>query len=130
MQLTTVPLDYLHLNHNTKTPIEIQLRGDDGQSFAEQNSVSEPPKVMTGNQNLYAKIAVRFLVLEFARPSPTAKLKAPHEGVLLIFGGGEGNRTPVRKPLDTTFSGCRVSIRAFPRPRRHSGSVLKQPFSA
>ena len=27
-----------------------------------------------------------------------------------MFGGGEGNRTPVRKPLDATFSGCRVSF--------------------
>ena len=30
-----------------------------------------------------------------------------------MFGGGEGNRTPVRKPLDATFSGCRVST-VFP----------------
>ena len=29
---------------------------------------------------------------------------------LYLFGGGEGNRTPVRKPLDTTFSGCSTSF--------------------
>ncbi len=32
---------------------------------------------------------------------------------VLCFGGGEGNRTPVRKPLDITFSGCRIST-VFP----------------
>ena len=26
----------------------------------------------------------------------------------LLFGGGGGNRTHVRKPLNATFSGCRV----------------------
>ena len=27
---------------------------------------------------------------------------------VIFFGGGDGNRTRVRKPLDTTFSGCRL----------------------
>ena len=58
---------------------------EDGRSFAEQNSESESPKVRTGNQNLYAKIALRFLVLGFSQPSPTAKQKAPHEGVLFVL---------------------------------------------
>ena len=31
------------------------------------------------------------------------------------IGGDEGNRTPVRKSLDTTFSGCRTSLTLFPR---------------
>ncbi len=32
---------------------------------------------------------------------------------LLFFGGPEGSRTPVRKPLDITFSGC-ISLILFP----------------
>lgn len=28
--------------------------------------------------------------------------------LFLCFGGGGGNRTHVRKPLNATFSGCRV----------------------
>ena len=31
-----------------------------------------------------------------------------------LSGGGEGNRTPVRKPIRRNFSGCRPSF-AFPR---------------
>ena len=27
-----------------------------------------------------------------------------------MSGGDEGNRTPVQKPLDTTFYGCRLSF--------------------
>ncbi len=46
----------------------------------------------------------------------------------LAAGGAEGNRTPVRKPLDTTFSGCRVPIISFFPQRRHSGFEKKQPF--
>ena len=33
------------------------------------------------------------------------------------FGGPEGSRTPVRKPLDTTFSGCSLLFK-FPLVRR------------
>ena len=33
----------------------------------------------------------------------------------LLFGGAEGNRTPVRKQLDKTFSGCSLLF-TFPLP--------------
>ncbi len=32
-----------------------------------------------------------------------------------LFGGGEGNRTPVRRQLDKTFSGCSLLF-TFPYP--------------
>ena len=89
-----------------------QLKGEDGES--------EPI-----HKNCYAIFGVRFL----ATLVSTKKIKTA-QGGLYFFGGGEGNRTPVRKSLDTTFSGCRVSTVSFPRPRRHSGSVEEQPFCA
>ena len=89
-----------------------QLKGDDGES--------EPIR-----KNCYAIFGVSFLAtLVFTKKIKTA------QGGLYFFGGGEGNRTPVRKPLDTTFSGCRASIRSFPHLRRCAGSNGEQPFYA
>ena len=76
-------------------------------------------------KNCFAIFGVRVL----ATLADSKKIKTA-QGGLYFFGGGEGNRTPVRKPLDTTFSGCRTSIRAFPWPRRRAGSVKEQPFYA
>ena len=49
--------------------------------------------------------------------TPLSPVNLGHNGVrfnftcdVLMSGGGEGNRTPVQKPLDTTFFGCRLSI--------------------
>ncbi len=42
-------------------------------------------------------------------PSIVQKSKSitpPVGGVMLLLGGAEGSRTPVRKPLDITFFGC------------------------
>ena len=47
-----------------------------------------------------------------------------------FIGGGEGNRTPVRKPLHTAFSGCIPSFESPPHRRRWAGSGLGQHFSA
>ena len=52
----------------------------------------------------------------------------------LAAGGGEGSRTPVRKPLDTTFSGCRVSFtlfdaRAGTQARSSSNRFLRDRFN-
>ena len=44
-----------------------------------------------------------------------------------VFGGGEGNRTPVRKPLDATFSGCRESTE-FPKSTADSQAVIPVAF--
>ena len=49
-------------------------------------------------------------------------------------GGSEGSRTPVRKPLDTTFSGCRVSFtlfaaRAGTQARVSSNRFLRDRFN-
>ena len=35
--------------------------------------------------------------------------------VVILFGGAEGTRTPVRKQLDKTFSGCSLLF-TFPLP--------------
>jgi len=45
-------------------------------------------------------------------------------GVLLLFGGDEGNRTPVRKSLDTAFSECIPSFRFPLDPRRRTALDL------
>ena len=46
-------------------------------------------------------------------PRVSHKIRALRKGVPLFYGGGEGNRTPVQKPLDTTFSGCSLSFSLF-----------------
>ena len=51
------------------------------------------------------------------------KETAPY-GVLFLFGGAEGNRTPVRKQLGKTFSG-RSLLFTFPLPHgnKHSYGI-------
>ena len=44
-----------------------------------------------------------------------------------LRGGGEGNRTPVRKPLDATFSGCRKSTE-LPESTADSQAVISVAF--
>ena len=43
------------------------------------------------------------------------KKEEPSIWMALLFGGAEGNRTPVRKQLDKTFSGCSLLF-TFPLP--------------
>ena len=86
-------------------------------------------KVRTGSQNLCTK-RKRFGEEFLISPEPLPNTKGHPCGCPFVFGGGEGSRTPVRKPLDTTFSGCRTSIESFSSPRRCSGSGEKQPLSA
>ena len=38
------------------------------------------------------------------------KKEHPLVGVLSLFGGAEGSRTPVRKSLDTAFSECSLIV--------------------
>ena len=45
-----------------------------------------------------------------------------------LFGGGEGNRTPVRKLILTTFSECRRSIKFPFYARRTSGLHNRYPL--
>ena len=47
-----------------------------------------------------------------------------------LRGGGEGNRTPVRKSLHTAFSGCIRSFGSPPLRRRSAGCGAGQHFSA
>ena len=84
-----------------------------------------------GNQNLSTKrkrFGVRVLAtLGF---SITKRRQKPP----FCYGGAEGNRTPVRKPLDTTFSGCRVSFtlfaaRAGTQARSSSNRFLRDRFN-
>ena len=42
-----------------------------------------------------------------------------------VFGGGEGNRTPVRKPLATAFSECSRSFEIPLTQRRKAGYALR-----
>ena len=39
---------------------------------------------------------------------------------VFIKGHGEGNRTPVRKPIHTNFSGCRMLFKFPKKTRQHS----------
>lgn len=41
-----------------------------------------------------------------------------------LFGGPEGNRTPVRKPLDMTFSECSLLFE-FPLARRQQTDFVR-----
>ena len=43
-------------------------------------------------------------------------------------GGAEGSRTPVRKPVLTTFSGCSLSFKSPSHERRQTGSRVWQPL--
>ena len=56
----------------------------------------------------------------FASNRHRQKKKTPG-WVLFSFGGGDGNRTRVRKPLDMTFSGCILSFRIPLVRRRQTG---------
>ena len=69
---------------------KVQLQDEDGRSFAKQNSESEPRSGERKNRfacetGTLAQKCFALLALGFSRPSPAAKLKAPHEGVLLIL---------------------------------------------
>ena len=107
---TTDPFDSL-TDTKRKKDHKLNLNGEDGES------------------NLCTK-RKRFGEEFLISPSPPPNTKGHPCGCPFVFGGGEGNRTPVRKPLDTTFSGCRTSIESFSSPRRCSGSSKKQPLSA
>ena len=49
--------------------------------------------------------------------------KPPHtQGARRSFGGGEGSRTPVRRWVDRTFSGCRRLLE-FPAVRHQSANA-------
>jgi len=50
--------------------------------------------------------------------------KGHRNAVPFGIGGGEENRTPVRKQLDTTFSGCIMSFKFPLEKRRHTGFYL------
>ena len=45
--------------------------------------------------------------------------------IVSLVGGGEGNRTPVRKPLDTAFSECSPSFEIPLTHRRWTGYALR-----
>ena len=42
-----------------------------------------------------------------------------------LCGGGEGNRTPVRKPIHTNFSGCRMLFKFPERGGQHSNCPIR-----
>ena len=87
------------------------------------------------NQNLYAKIALRFFVLEFSQPSPTAKLKAPHEGVLdrtiynrrkLEFMAPAVEMFPWWVPLEPALAGFQSEVRVeYLRERECAPACLR-----
>ena len=71
------------------------------------------------------------VILPLTKRTPTWQGKLARVGVLFNFitdvimtGGGEGNRTPVRKQLDITFSGCIASFKIPLGERRRTGSPL------
>ena len=63
-----------------------------------------------------------------SRQCPAAAVKTQKStpfGVLLRFGGGGGNRTRVRKSLDTAFSECSRSFEIPLTHRRKAGYALR-----
>ena len=61
-----------------------------------------------------ALVRAAFILFDSPRLNTYTKKKTTHVGGLL-FGGAEGNRTPVRKQLGRTFSG-RSLLFTFPQP--------------
>ena len=68
--------------------------------------------------------------LDFKRFSGIEKVHRNSIKITVDYGGSEGSRTPVRKPLDMTFSVGILSFDSPPPLRRQTGSDLGQPFSA
>ena len=71
------------------------------------------------------------VILPLTKRTPTWQGKLARVGVLFDFitdvimtGGAEGNRPPVRKQLDMTFSGCIMSFEIPLVGRRHTGFPL------
>ena len=52
-----------------------------------------------------------------------------HLAVPFSIGGAEGNRTPVRKDIDRTFSGCSRFFDSASQQRQSAGSIARELFS-
>ena len=56
------------------------------------------------------------------------KIKAHRENrftMRFFNGGGEGSRTPVRKPVHTNFSGCRMLFKIPEKGGQHSNCPFR-----
>ena len=86
--------------------------------FVEARGVDSRLRARSG-----AALTVPRTVIHFRPVRLPPDKKPPHtQGARRSFGGGEGSRTPVRRWVDRTFSGCRRLLE-FPAVRHQSANA-------
>lgn len=68
---------------------------------------------------------ISFYVSKIEIGKDDIKVVLSFRNIVLLLGGGEGSRTPVRKPLTMAFSECSLSFRIPLTGRRQAGFRLR-----
>ncbi len=120
--LNTLPSDILRGETERSTGLK------NGESLVNYLSVEEPKKGLSSHDTEQTE---KGAVTDSGGSSDLHRKKADKSAknaeLSTFCGGGEGNRTPVRKPLNATFSGCRISF-VFPGKAAGIQAALRGSF--
>ena len=125
---------HLHDTSFRKSAVSMKVRKD--RRFT-RNGLRNIPNTQKSEKVRWGRVTSADFFCLRHYPSHTFTAKPPLKKYVFVqcpFGGGEGNRTPVRKPIHETFSG-RIRLFEFPfhAGKRHSawsGSFISSCYAA